>query len=76
MVLEQSDKLRPQGTSITLWNNGMRILELFDLARPIQEHVSQRSKVLVGYDGVNLIIGFWLDLEQPKSVGRLRYEEW
>jgi hypothetical protein len=31
---------------------------------------------LVGYDGVNLIIGFWLDLEQPKSGGRLRYDEW
>jgi 2-polyprenyl-6-methoxyphenol hydroxylase-like FAD-dependent oxidoreductase len=32
VVLEQGDKLRPQGTSITLWNNGMRILELFGLA--------------------------------------------
>jgi hypothetical protein len=32
VVLEQSDKLRPQGTNMTLWNNGMRILELFGLA--------------------------------------------
>ncbi|KAH8969659.1 hypothetical protein BDL97_02G044900 [Sphagnum fallax] len=71
MVLEQSDKLQPQGTSITLWNNGMRICELFDLARPIQKHVSQRSKVLVGYDGVNSIIGFWLHLGKPKSVGQV-----
>jgi hypothetical protein len=46
----------------------MCILELFDLARPIQKHVSQCSKVLVGYDGVNSIIGYWLDLEKPKSV--------
>jgi hypothetical protein len=26
---------------------------------------------LVGYDGVNSIIGFWLDLEKPKSVGQV-----
>jgi 2-polyprenyl-6-methoxyphenol hydroxylase-like FAD-dependent oxidoreductase len=32
VVLEQSDKLRPQGTTMTLWNNGMRILEIFGLA--------------------------------------------
>jgi 2-polyprenyl-6-methoxyphenol hydroxylase-like FAD-dependent oxidoreductase len=32
VVLEQSDKLRPEGTTMTLWNNGMRILELFGLA--------------------------------------------
>jgi hypothetical protein len=32
VVLEQSDRLRSEGTSITLWNNAMKVLELVDVA--------------------------------------------
>ncbi len=32
MVLEQSNKLRSEGTAIALTSNAMRVLELFDLA--------------------------------------------
>jgi 2-polyprenyl-6-methoxyphenol hydroxylase-like FAD-dependent oxidoreductase len=32
VVLEQSDKLRVEGTTITLWNNAMKVMELFDIA--------------------------------------------
>ncbi|CAM6028643.1 unnamed protein product [Sphagnum balticum] len=150
VVLEQSDKLRPQGTTMTLWNNGMRILELFGLADqfrsmylnvPGVEYLNQygrrlaivdhshceggphemrcverkvlleaiagqvpqgtirlnsrvtnikksetspnvtnlelqdgstySAKVVVGFDGVNSIVGSWLGLEKPKSVGQL-----
>ncbi|CAM6049375.1 unnamed protein product [Sphagnum compactum] len=150
VVLEQSDKLRPQGTTMTLWNNGMRILELFGLADQfrsmylnitgleylnqygrrltildhsdceggphemrcmerkvlleaiagqvpqgtirlnsrvtnikksetspnvtnleLQDGSTYSAKVVVGFDGVNSIVGSWLGLEKPKSVGQL-----
>jgi hypothetical protein len=32
VVLEQSNKLRSEGTTIALSSNGMRVLEIFDLA--------------------------------------------
>lgn len=32
VVLEQSDRLRSEGTSITLWTNAMRVLEVFEMA--------------------------------------------
>jgi hypothetical protein len=32
VVLEQSDKLRSEGTAISLSSNGMRVLDIFDLA--------------------------------------------
>jgi len=32
VVLEQSDKLRVEGTTITLWNNAMKVMELFNIA--------------------------------------------
>jgi 2-polyprenyl-6-methoxyphenol hydroxylase-like FAD-dependent oxidoreductase len=59
VVLEQSDKLRPQGTNMTLWNNGMRILELFGLADqfrsmylniPGVEHLNQYGRRLAILD--------------------------
>ncbi len=31
MVLEQSNRLQAEGTSITLWNNAMKALELLDI---------------------------------------------
>ncbi|CAK9213343.1 unnamed protein product [Sphagnum troendelagicum] len=150
VVLEQSDKLRPEGTTIALWNNGMRILELFGLADQFRsmylnvpgfEHLNQygrrlaildfshceggphemrcverkilleaiagqvpqgtirlnsrvtnikksetspnvtnlelqdgstySAKVVVGFDGLNSIVGSWLGLEKPKSIGQL-----
>ncbi|CAM6028645.1 unnamed protein product, partial [Sphagnum balticum] len=128
VVLEQSDKLRPEGTTIGLFNNGMRVLELFDLAdqfRNIYFNISEpyeircverkvlleaiagqvprgtirlnsrvtnikksetspnvtnleledgstySAKVVVGFDGVNSIVGSWLGLEKPKSIGQI-----
>ncbi|CAK9251732.1 unnamed protein product, partial [Sphagnum jensenii] len=148
VVLEQSDKLRAEGTTIGLFNNGMRILELFDLAdqfrsiyfnnseyilcltrfklKKVHIHGSNRphemrcverkvlleaiagqvpqgtirlnsrvtnikksetspnvtnleledgstysAKVVVGFDGVNSIVGSWLGLEKPKPIGQL-----
>jgi 2-polyprenyl-6-methoxyphenol hydroxylase-like FAD-dependent oxidoreductase len=59
VVLEQSDKLRPEGTTITLWKNGMRILELFGLADqfrsmylnvPGAEHLNQYGRRLAILD--------------------------
>ncbi|CAK9208139.1 unnamed protein product, partial [Sphagnum troendelagicum] len=135
VVLEQSDKLRVEGTTIGLFNNGMRILELFDLAdqfrsiyfnnseyvlvsdKPHEMRCVERkvlleaiagqvpqgtirlnsrvtnikksetspnvtnleledgstysAKVVVGFDGVNSIVGSWLGLEKPKPIEQL-----
>ena len=32
VVLEQSDRLRSEGTTITLWTNAMRVLDVFEMA--------------------------------------------
>jgi 2-polyprenyl-6-methoxyphenol hydroxylase-like FAD-dependent oxidoreductase len=45
VVLEQSDKLRSEGTTIGLFNNGMRILELFDLADQFRNIYFNNSKI-------------------------------
>lgn len=37
VVLEQSDRLRSEGTSITLWTNAMRVLEIFEIAEQFRQ---------------------------------------
>jgi 2-polyprenyl-6-methoxyphenol hydroxylase-like FAD-dependent oxidoreductase len=150
VVLEQSDRLRSEGTSITLWNNAMKVLELVDVADllrntyvnvlgveylnylgrrltildystceggphemrcverkvlldalaaqipkgtirlnsrvtsikksetspnytdlELQDGSTYSAKVVVGFDGVNSIVGSWLGLKKPNSVGQL-----
>jgi 2-polyprenyl-6-methoxyphenol hydroxylase-like FAD-dependent oxidoreductase len=150
VVLEQSDRLRAEGTSITLWTNAMKALELLDIADQLrntyinvlgveylnylgkrltildystceggphemrcverkvllealaaqipkgtirlnsqvtsikksetspnftdlelQDGSTYSAKVVVGFDGVNSIVGSWLGLKKPNSVGQL-----
>jgi hypothetical protein len=60
VVLEQSDKLRSEGTTIGLFNNGMRILELFDLADQFRNIYFNNSKYVLVSDKCFIIVGLWL----------------
>ncbi len=46
VVLEQSDRLRAEGTSITLWTNAMKALELLDIADQLRNTYVN----VLGYD--------------------------
>jgi hypothetical protein len=53
VVLEQSDKLRSEGTTIGVFNNGMRILELFDLADQFRNIYFNNSEYVLASDKCN-----------------------
>jgi len=36
VVLEQSDKLQVESTTIPLWNNAMKVMELFDITNQLR----------------------------------------
>jgi 2-polyprenyl-6-methoxyphenol hydroxylase-like FAD-dependent oxidoreductase len=71
VVLEQSDRLRAEGTSITLWNNAMKALELLDIADQLRNTYVN----VLGYDFIShrcKIIVMWL-LENHFKIKKFKY---
>jgi 2-polyprenyl-6-methoxyphenol hydroxylase-like FAD-dependent oxidoreductase len=57
VVLEQSDKLRVEGTTITLWNNAMKVMELFNIADQLRNaYVNTTGTEYLNYLGKRLTI--------------------
>jgi 2-polyprenyl-6-methoxyphenol hydroxylase-like FAD-dependent oxidoreductase len=67
VVLEQSDKLRVEGTAITLWNNAMKVMELFDIADQLRNAYVNTTGYVPSPTYVKIIFMWLLEVHFKKK---------